>query len=168
MRDMTKANLEAAFAGESQAHMKYLIFADQAEKDGLPNVARIFRANAYAEQVHATGHFKVMKKLEDTSSNLQTGINGETFEVEEMYPAYHAVAELQDERGAMRSTRWAMEAEKVHAELYTEAKQAVDSGQDATVEKMYVCSVCGWTGVGEPPDNCPLCNAKKEFLKTFE
>ncbi len=167
MRDMTKANLEAAFAGESQAHMKYLIFANQAEKDGFPNVARIFRANAFAEQVHATSHFKVLNKLAETSSNLQVGIDGETFEVEEMYPAYHAVAELQDERGAERSTRWAREAEKVHAEMYKDAKRIVDSSQDSKVEKVYVCSVCGWTGIGEEPDNCPLCNAKKELFNIF-
>lgn len=167
MHEMTKANLEAAFAGESQAHMKYLIYADQAEKDGFHNVARVFRANAYAEQVHATGHFKVMKKLGDTSANLQDGINGENFEVEEMYPAYMAVAELQDERGAVRSTKWAREAEKVHAEMYADAKKSVESQLDSDVQKVYVCSVCGWTGVGEHPDNCPLCNAKKEFFKIF-
>lgn len=167
MHEMTKANLEAAFAGESQAHMKYLIYADQAEKDGFPNVARVFRANAYAEQVHATGHFKVLKKLGDTTANLQDGINGENFEVEEMYPAYMAVAELQDERGAVRSTKWAREAEKVHAEMYADAKKSVESLSDSDVQKVYVCSVCGWTGVGEHPDNCPLCNAKKEFFKIF-
>jgi len=167
MQSMTEENLRAAFAGESQAHMKYLIYADQAEKDGFPNVARVFRANAYAEQVHATGHFKVMKKLGDTSANLQDGINGENFEVEEMYPAYMAVAELQDERGAVRSTKWAREAEKVHAEMYADAKKAVESQADSDVQKVYVCSVCGWTGVGEHPDNCPLCNAKKEFFKIF-
>jgi len=167
MRDMTKTNLEAAFAGESQAHMKYLIFADQAEKDGFTDVARLFRANAYAEQVHATSHFKVMKKLAETSENLQVGIDGETYEVEEMYPAFMAVAELQDERGAVRSTKWAREAEKIHAEMYTTAKSTVDKGQDPSIGKMYVCSVCGWTGEGEPPDNCPLCNGKKEFFKTF-
>ncbi|MHB8807501.1 MAG: rubrerythrin family protein [Anaerolineaceae bacterium] len=167
MHDMTKTNLEAAFAGESQAHMKYLIFADQAEKDGFPNVARTFRAAAFAEQVHATGHFKVLKKLADTSTNLQAGIDGETFEVEEMYPAYLAVAELQDEAGASRSTRWAMEAEKVHAVMYQDAKAAVDSQQDIKTEQVYVCPVCGWTGVGEPPDNCPICNGKKELFKIF-
>jgi rubrerythrin len=167
MHDMTKTNLEAAFAGESQAHMKYLIFADQAEKDGFNNVARLFRANAFAEQVHATSHFKVMKKLAETSENLQVGINGETYEIEEMYPAFTAVAELQDERGAVRSTKWAREAEKIHAEMYTNAKSTVDKGQDSTIGNMYVCSVCGWTGEGEPPDNCPLCNAKKEHIKTF-
>jgi rubrerythrin len=167
MHEMTKANLEAAFAGESQAHMKYLIFADQAEKDGFPNIARIFRATAFAEQVHATSHFKVLKKLSDTSANLQAGIDGETFEVEEMYPAYNAVAELQDEPGASRSTRWAREAEKVHAVMYQDAKTLVDSNQDAKTEQLYVCPVCGWTGVGEPPDNCPICNAKKEQFKLF-
>jgi rubrerythrin len=167
MHAMTKSNLEAAFAGESQAHMKYIIFADQAEKDGFANVARLFRANAFAEQVHATSHFKVMNKLAETAGNLQTGIEGETFEVEEMYPAYTAVAELQDERGAVRSTKWAHEAEKVHAVMYTSAKSTVDKGQDSTIGKLYVCSVCGWTGEGETPDNCPLCNAKKELIKTF-
>lgn len=167
MHEMTKANLEAAFAGESQAHMKYLIYADQAEKDGFTNVARIFRANAYAEQVHATAHFKVLKKLGETAANLQDGINGENFEVEEMYPAYMAVAELQDERGAVRSTKWAREAEKVHAEMYADAKKAVESQTDSDVQRVYVCSVCGWTGVGEHPDNCPLCNARKEFFKVF-
>ena len=168
MHAMTKSNLEAAFAGESQAHMKYLIFADQAEKDGFANVARLFRANAYAEQVHATSHFKVLKKLSETSDNLQSGIDGETYEVEEMYPAFTAVAELQDERGAVRSTKWAREAEKIHAEMYSAAKSAVDKGQDSTTGELYVCSVCGWTGEGEPPDNCPLCNAKKELIKTFK
>ncbi len=167
MHDMTKANLEAAFAGESQAHMKYLIFADQAEKDGFPNVARTFRANAYAEQVHATSHFKVLKKLSDTSANLQVGIDGETFEFEEMYPAYNAVAELQEEAGASRSTRWAMEAEKVHAVMYQNAKESVDKQQDIKNEEIYVCPFCGWTHVGEPPDNCPICNAPKEKFKKF-
>lgn len=167
MHEMTKSNLETAFAGESQAHMKYLIFADQAEKDGFTNVARLFRANAYAEQVHATSHFKVMKKLADTSENLQVGINGETYEVEEMYPAFTAVAELQDERGAVRSTKWAREAEKIHAEMYAAAKSTVDKGRDSTIGDMYVCSVCGWTGEGKAPDNCPLCNAKKDLIKTF-
>jgi rubrerythrin len=108
-----------------------------------------------------------MKKLAETSENLQVGINGETYEVEEMYPAFTAVAELQDERGAVRSTKWAREAEKIHAEMYTNAKSTVDKGQDSLIGNMYVCSVCGWTGEGDTPDNCPLCNAKKEHIKTF-
>ena len=168
MHAMTKANMEAAFAGESQAHMKYLIFADQAEKDGFPNVARLFRANAYAEQVHATSHFKVLKKLSTTYNNLSAGVEGETFEIEEMYPAYMAVAELQGESGAVRSTKWAREAEKVHAVMYAAAKTSVVDGKDAQVGKIHVCSVCGWTGEGDAPDNCPLCNAKKELFALFE
>lgn len=168
MHAMTKENLEAAFAGESMAHMKYLIFADQADKDGFPNIARLFRANAFAEQVHATSHFKVLKKLSTTVDNLGVGVEGETFEIDEMYPAYMAVAELQEERGAVRSTKWAREAEKVHAEMYKSAKTAAERGQDIDGKKMYVCSVCGWTGEGEEPDNCPLCNAKKELFVLFE
>ena len=168
MQAMTKENLEAAFAGESQAHMKYLIFADQADKDGFPNTARLFRANAYAEQVHATSHFKVLKKLSTTANNLSVGIEGETFEVEEMYPSYMAVADLQEERGAVRSTKWALEAEKIHAEMYTQAKDAVDNGSDAEIGKMHVCSVCGWTGEGDAPENCPLCNAKKHLFTMFD
>jgi len=164
---MTQANLEAAFAGESQAHMKYLIFAEQAEREGFPNTARLFKANAYAEQVNATNHFRVLGKLAKTAGNLAVAIGGETYEVEEMYPAFQAVAELQEEKGAVRSSKWALEAEKMHAEMYSAAKAAVESGEDAQVGQVYICSVCGWTGEGEPPDNCPLCNAKKERFVTF-
>ena len=167
MHKMTQANLEAAFAGESQAHMKYLIFADKAEREGFPNVARLFRAIAYAEQVHATGHFKALKNLGKTAANLEAAIGGETYEVEEMYPAFLAVAKLQEEKGAVRSNNWAMEAEKIHAVMYGEAKTAVEAGKDAEVGQVYVCSVCGWTGEGEPPDECPLCKAKKEKFVAF-
>jgi len=164
---MTQANLEAAFAGESQAHMRYLIFADKAEREGFPSVARIFRAISYAEQVHATNHFKALKNLGKTADNLGAAIGGETYEVEEMYPAFLAVAELQGEKGAVRSNTWALEAEKVHAEMYGEAKTAVEAGKDTEVGQVYVCAVCGWTGEGEPPDECPLCKAKKEKFVTF-
>ena len=167
MHKMTQANLEAAFAGESQAHMKYLAFADKAKRQGFPNVARLFEAIAYAEQVHATNHFKVLGNLGKTVANLEAAIGGETYEVEEMYPAFLAVAELQGEKSAVRSNTWALEAEKVHAEMYGEAKTAVEAGKDAQVGQVYVCSVCGWTGEGEPPDECPLCKAKKEKFVTF-
>ena len=167
MHKMTQANLEAAFAGESQAHMKYLIFADRAEKEGFPNVARLLRAISYAEQVHATNHFKTLKYLGKTVDNLGAAIGGETYEVEEMYPAFEAVAELQEEKAAVRSNNWALEAEKVHAKMYGAAKATVEAGKDAEVGQVYVCSVCGWTGEGEPPDECPLCQAKKEKFITF-
>jgi len=167
MHKMTQANLEAAFAGESQAHMKYLIFADKAEREGFPNVGRLFKGIAYAEQVHATNHLKTLKGVGKTAENLGTAIGGETYEVEEMYPAFLAVAELQGEKGAVRSNTWALEAEKIHAEMYGAAKSAVEGGKDSEVGQVYVCSVCGWTGEGEPPDECLLCKAKKEKFVTF-
>jgi rubrerythrin len=167
MRKMTESNLQAAFAGESQAHMRYLIFSDQAEKDGRANAARLFKAIAFAEQVHATNHFRTLGGIETTVGNLQTAINGETYEVEEMYPAFKAVAELQGEKGAVRSTSWALEAEKVHADLYSQAQTAVKGGDDMDLGTVHVCGVCGWTGTGEKPDRCPICGAKAELIRTF-
>ena len=167
MRKMTESNLQAAFSGESQAHMRYLIFADKAETDGHANVSRLFKAIAFAEQVHATNHFKTLDSIDTTAGNLQTAIKGETYEVEDMYPAFRAVAELQGERGAVRSTSWALEAEKVHAELYSQAKTSVEGGADVQIDNIYICEVCGWTGTGEKPDRCPICGAKRERIRTF-
>jgi len=165
MHKMTQANLEAAFAGESQAHMRYLIFADEAEREGFPNVARLFRAISYAEQMHATNHFKALGKVGKTADNLMAAIGGETYEVEEMYPAFQAVAELQEEKAAVRSNKWALEAEKVHAGMYEMARQAVLADRDAEVGEVYICKVCGWTVEGEPPDRCPLCGARHEKFR---
>ena len=117
MKDMTRENLKAALAGESQANIKYLAFATEAAKAGKPNIARLFHAIAYAEQVHALNHLKELGGIGDTVSNLQSAIDGENFEVDEMYAAYLEVAELQDERGAHRSMRYAAEAEKIHADM---------------------------------------------------
>jgi rubrerythrin len=167
MHKMTQANLEAAFSGESQAHMKYLAFADKAEKEGLPKVARLFRAVSYAERVHATAHFRVLEGIGTTEENLQAAIGGENYEVEEMYPAFIAVAEVQEEKGATRSNKFAMEAEKVHAGLYEQARQAVLAGGDVQLTTVHVCEVCGWTVEGDAPDRCPLCGAKKEKFKAF-
>jgi rubrerythrin len=167
MRRMTESNLQEAFAGESKAHMRYLIFAGKAEKEGKANVARLFRAIAFAEQVHATNHFKNLDGIGATADNLQVAIDGETYEVEEMYPAFRAVAELQNEAGAVRSTTWALEAEKIHAAMYDQAKSAVEGGQDLEVGEIHICAVCGWTGTGEKPDRCPICGAKAEMIQTF-
>ncbi len=181
MHEMTTSNLKSAFSGESQAHMRYLIFGDKAEKDGFPNVARLFRAIAYAEQVHATSHFQQLRDekgpsltvagggfgLGPTAENLEEAIGGEGFEVAEMYPAYKAVAESQGEKGALRSFDWAWQAEKIHAAMYTEAKAAVETGKDYDVGTIYICSTCGHTVEGEAPDRCPVCNAKREKYKEF-
>jgi len=167
MRKMTQANLEAAFAGESQAHMKYLIFAKRAEREGFANIARLFRAIAYAEQVHATNHLRTLGNVGKTVENLEAAIAGETYEVEEMYPAFKAVAELQEEKAAYRSNDWAYEAEKIHAKIYSDAKVAAEAGKDAEIGDIYICPVCGWTGFGEPPDECPICKAKKSSFVKF-
>jgi rubrerythrin len=167
MRKMTEEFLRAAYAGESQAHMKYLIFADKAQAEGKTNLARLFRAIAYAEQVHATNHFKALADLGDSPENLDSAIHGENFEVEEMYPAYDAVAKLQEEKAAIRSIHYAIEAEKIHSAMYTEAKQVAMEGKDITAGEIYICPVCGFTVEGEAPDTCPVCNAQKSTFKQF-
>ena len=167
MHEMTKEFLETAFAGESMAHMKYLIFAEKAEKDGLPNLARLFRAIAYAEQVHATNHYRELGKIGDAAGNLQTCIDGEHFEVNEMYPVYHNAAEFQDEAGAVRSTHYALEAEKIHETMYKAAKQTIEKDGDPALDTIYICPVCGYTVEGEAPEFCPVCGAKRELFKAF-
>lgn len=167
MRRMTEDALKSAFAGESQAHMKYLIFAEVAEKEGRPNLARLFRAIADAEKVHATNHLNALSLVKESSDNIQTGIDGENFEVEEMYPAYNAIAELQNEAGAKRSIHYAIEAEKIHSALYQKAKQSVDSGKDIDIGDIYICQVCGHTVDGSLPDRCPICGAPRDKFKKF-
>jgi rubrerythrin len=167
MKEMTKDNLKASLAGESQAHMKYLAFATQAEKEGKPQIARLFQAIAYAEQVHAINHLKELGLVGNTIANLEAAISGENFEVDEMYAAYLEVADLQAEKGAKRSMTYAIEAEKIHASLYADAKQAAELGQDLETTEIYVCPVCGFTHLGEPPDRCPICNSKKEKFHLY-
>jgi len=167
MRPMTEGNLKAAFAGESQAHMRYLAFADKAEKEGKENTARLFRAIAYAEQVHAINHLRELGEIASTAANLQEAINGEDFEVEEMYPTYDAVAKLQNESGAVRSIHFALEAEKIHAEMYKSAKTETDAGKDVAIGKVYICPVCGYTVEGDAPDKCPVCSAPREKFVEF-
>ena len=167
MHAMTEQNLRAAFAGESQAHMKYLAFAAKAEKEGKANVARMFQAIAYAEQVHAIGHLKVLEGIGDTVSNLGAAMDGENFEVDEMYPVYNADAKFQGEKAAEKSTHYALEAEKIHAVMYGKAKEAVAAGKDIDLKELCICPVCGYTHEGEPEDFCPVCGVKKSVFKKF-
>ena len=167
MHEMTKQFLEAAFAGESMAHMKYVIFAERAEKDGLLNLARLFRAIAYAEQVHATNHYRELGKIQDATGNLQSCIDGEHFEVNEMYPVYHNAAEFQGEAGAVRSAHYALEAEKIHKAMYEKAKRTVETDADLDLETVHICPVCGYTVEGVPPEYCPVCGAKRELFRSF-
>ncbi len=169
MRPMTKEFLEAAFAGESQAHMKYLAFADQAEKEGKPKIANLFRAIAWAEQVHAINHLKALGKVGTTAENLEAAKAGEDFEIEEMYPAYLCTAREQEAKEAIRSMGFALDAEKIHSELYALAREAVEAGEDIAAARVVVCPVCGWTwtGEGNPPERCPICNALAKVFREF-
>ncbi len=167
MRDMTKKFLEDAFAGESMAHMKYLIFADEAEKKGLKNLSNLFKAISYAEFVHARNHFRALKKLGDTPDNIQSCIDGETFEIEEMYPVYNEVAKFQGEKEAQITTHGALEAEKIHAEMYKKALKLVNEGKDYDADKIFICSVCGYTVEDEAPEKCPVCGAPKSAFLEF-
>ena len=167
MHDMTREFLETAFAGESQAHMRYVIFAEKAGKDGKPHLARLFRAIAYAEQVHATNHFRELGNIRDAAGNLQQCIDGEHHEVAEMYPVYKNAAEFQEEKGAVRSTHFALEAEKIHETMYIDAKRVVQGGADLELDTVRICPVCGYTVEGEAPEFCPVCGAKRELFKAF-
>ena len=167
MQEMTKANLKEAFAGESQAHTKYIIFADKAEREGYPEVARLFRAIAYAELVHAANHLRELGGVNDTATNLEAAFGGENYEIIEMYPAFAAVAEAQGEKGAIRTIHYALEAEKIHEVMYTEAKESVVAGKDIEAAAIFVCPVCGHTVIGEAPDKCPVCGAPKGKYRQF-
>lgn len=168
MRKMVEKSLNEAFAGESMAHMKYLIFSEIAENSGKKNLARLFKAIAYAEFVHAKNHAKALGIPKDNIENLESARSGEEFEIEDMYPAYKAIAELFDDKQAQRSIHYAIEAEKIHEKLYSETKERVLKGEDFTDEEIYICPVCGYTHVGKnPPDKCPICNVPKEKFEKF-
>ena len=152
----TKENLETAFAGESQAFQKYTNFANKADKDGFPNVARLFRTAAQAERIHAGGHFAALDGIGSTAENLQAAIAGETYEYSEMYPPMLDQA-MTDDHAAKRMFSLAVKAEEVHAELYKKALEAVEQGNDITETEFYLCPVCGHIEFGSPPDNCPIC-----------
>ncbi len=167
MREMTEKFLREAFAGESMAHMRYAIFADQAEKDGLPELARLFRAISYAERVHAENHYRALGEVSMNENNIQICIDGENYEVNEMYPVFNAVAKFQDESEAVRTTYYALEAEKIHAEMYKKAKDVVGAGEDLDIGTIQICSVCGHTREGEAPERCPICGASRDKFRAF-
>ncbi|MDJ0781215.1 MAG: rubrerythrin family protein [Desulfosarcinaceae bacterium] len=159
----TDKNLMDAFAGESQANRKYLAFAEKADAEGYAQAARLFRAAAAAETVHAHSHLKVAGGINGTAENLKAAISGETFEFTDMYPDMITAAEEEGNKAAVRSFTYANEVEKVHADLYQKAFENLDQQADVTY---YVCSVCGYTCEDDVPDICPVCKAKaKAFFK---
>jgi rubrerythrin len=158
-------NLKEAFAGESQANRKYLAFAKKADDDGFPQVARLFRAAAAAETVHAHLHLGVMGGIKETGDNLREAIEGETHEFDRMYPDFIDEAEREENKEAARSFTYANKVERIHADLY---KKALDNLGDNEEVVYYVCQGCGNTVEGEPPEKCPICGAPREMFRRID
>ena len=164
----TEEGLKTAFAGESQANRKYIAFAEKAGKDGFPQVAKIFRAAAAAETIHAHNHLKVLGGIKSTKENVQAAVEGEHYEFTKMYPDFINSAKEEGNKEAERTFDYANEVEKVHHKLYTAALEAVDSGKDLDKEDVYVCPVCGYTHEGTPPEKCPICNTAKSLFRKID
>ena len=164
----TEDNLMAAFAGESQANRKYLAFAKKAEADGFKQIAKLFRAAAAAETVHALAHFRVAGHVKDTATNLEAAMAGEHYEFTTMYPGFIAAAVAEGNKGAQRSFERANAVEQTHHALYSEAFEAAKAGKDLPEGDLYVCGVCGHTVAGEPPDSCPVCGALRQKFSKVE
>jgi rubrerythrin len=160
----TEENLKEAFAGESQANRKYLAFADKADKEGFSQAARLFRAAAEAETVHAHNHLRALKALLSTKENLQAAVNGETHEFKNMYPAMIATAETEGNKEAKQSFLFANEVEKIHAGLYQKMLDDLENAGRGE-NPYYVCPVCGFTAEKEAPETCPVCGAKGKAFK---
>ena len=162
----TLEDLQAAFAGESQANRKYLAFAKKADEEGQPQVARLFRAVAAGETVHALAHLAAMNEIQSTSENLKAALAGETWEVETMYPPMIEGAKAEANKKATRSFRNAMEVEKVHATLYTAALDSFGQATDSYF--YYVCPVCGFVQASNAPEHCPVCGTAGTMFEVIQ
>lgn len=162
----TEGYLKEAFAGESQANRKYLAFAEKADKEGFAQAAKLFRAAAEAETVHAHNHLRAMKGIGPTKENLDAAVKGETFEFKKMYPEMIEAAKAEKQKEAESSFSFANEVEKIHAKLY---QGVLDNlGKSKETFPYYVCSVCGNTVEKEAPDECPICGAKKKAFRKVD
>jgi len=164
----TGENLKEAFAGESQANRRYLAFAEQAQREGFSQVAKLFRAAAQAEAVHARAFLQVMGTIQSTAENLQEAVIGESFEFKDLYPRYEATAMEEDERAAVMSFQNALAVEQVHHSLFIEAMNKVKVGEDLPPRSVFVCRVCGNTVVDEPPETCPVCSSPRDKYEEVE
>ncbi len=164
---MSKAveDLKEAFAGESQANRKYLAFAKKADQEGFPMAARLFRAAAAAETVHAHAHLKVLGGIKSTKENITEAIEGESHEFQKMYPKMIEDAKAEGNAQALRSFEYANAVEKIHAQLY---QKMLDNLDKQTMVDVYICPVCGMTVEGEPPEKCPVCGALKKFFERID
>jgi rubrerythrin len=164
--EKTFDNLKNAFAGESQANRRYLAFAQKADEEGHPQVAKLFRAAAEAETVHAMNHVRVMAEVKTTAENLNTAVSGETFEFKQMYPGYIKTAKEEKNNQATWSFNVANQVEQVHANLFMKASNMLKTGKEPQTAEYYVCSICGNTVENEPPEKCPVCgNPKSKFFR---
>ncbi|MBM4284962.1 MAG: rubrerythrin family protein [Deltaproteobacteria bacterium] len=161
----TEKNLMEAFAGESQANRKYLAFAAKADQEGYPQAARLFRAAAEAETIHAHNHLRALKAIGSTVDNLKEAVHGETHEFKSMYPGMIAAAQEEGHKEAERSFHFANEVEKVHAALY---EKVLKNLEDKRLVDVYICPICGYTVEEAPPENCPVCNAKGKLFKRID
>ena len=164
----TKENLELAFSGESQANRKYLFFADKADEEGNKRIARLFRAAADAETVHARNHLRVMQGIKSTKENLIAAIGGENHEFTEMYPAFIKLAQTEGEKKAVDSFDLANKVEQIHHRLYQDAFDRLEKGKAMELKPFNVCQYCGNTVEGEAPEKCPVCGAPKRMFKLIE
>jgi rubrerythrin len=162
----TEQNLRDAFAGESQANRKYLAFAAAADKEGYPQVAKLFRAAAEAETIHAHNHLRALKGIRSTKENLLEAITGETHEFKDMYPKMLETAKAEGNKEAERSFHYANEVERIHAQLYQ--KLLGNHGASKESYAYYVCPVCGYTSEKEPPGSCPVCGTKGKMFKKID
>lgn len=162
----TQDNLKSAFAGESQANRRYLAFARKAEEEGKPQIARLFKAAAEAETVHAHNHLRVLGEIGSTQDNLKAAVSGENYEHTQMYPGFIDEANNEGNNDAERSFDWANQVEQIHEGLFSKALGAMDSGQDMEEKSVQVCPVCGNTFVGDAPGTCPICGTEQsKFMK---
>ena len=164
----TSENLKTAFAGESQANRTYLAFAKKAEKEGLPQIAKLFKAAALAETVHALNHLEILGKTKSTLENLNTAVSGETFEFDEMYPEFIEVAKQEQNKRAVWSFNVANKVEKIHAGLFSKAAESLKNKNELVDADYYVCKVCGNTVEGSAPDRCPICGVLKERFEKVQ
>ncbi|OGO30589.1 MAG: rubrerythrin [Chloroflexi bacterium RBG_16_56_11] len=164
----TKENLEAAFSGESQANRKYLFFAEKADEAGNKAVARLFRAAAEAETVHARNHLKVLGEIKSEKDNLKAAIGGENYEFTKMYPGFIDVARKENNQPAGRSFDLANQVERIHHGLFEEMLKDLTAGKQHGDEPYYVCQVCGNTVEGSAPDRCPICGSPRNKFKRID
>ena len=164
----TKENLGEAFAGESQASRRYLFFAEKAESEGYPQVARLFRAAAEAETVHARNHLRAMAEIGGTKDNLKAAISGENYEFTEMYPGFIEQAKSESNSRAETTFDYANKVEKIHHHLYQKALAAIEAGQEMKAEPYFVCPVCGYTVAGGAPEKCPICGTPGNKFRRVE